>query len=472
MANPLIFISHKHTDNAIATVIAKFIKDRSLGNVDVYLSSNWTFEGPRFGPNLNEELMSALWKSDALILVYTSSDQDWSYCMWECGVAAQASSPETRILVFQCGHDVPTPFSTGLRVDVRNPEHLRRFTKQLLTDPKFFPGRTEALAPHVDKDLIEKAALELFDGLKGVLPDAPSVDEWPAWPFMRIELPKIQADNLEGVTGNRTERKKALNEIVKEHSVVVKSDGRCAQLFGLANLADKTKFKELLKVWQERNHGVEATWFDSCCEQMRIGARREFPVIWQSSLKGESGDAGYTPVLSRVKYVPFGATMQFDFYFCNLSDPQAVLATSRMMPPEKFFYKNLGKSAPESIKLKDLVGELSKSGLNRIPVLSGEGHPLYIVHRSMIDKFVAENVFGKSNASPDSFTLADLLAEPDMKEIFKNTFVVVSKQCTLAEAKTAMLTRPSCSDVFVSENGNQDEEVMGWLTNVDIDRSN
>jgi len=356
-------------------------------------------------------------------------------------------------------------------VDVRDPEHLRKFIKQLLKDPDFFPARKQALAPDVDREMMEKAASELSDELKKVLPDAPSLDEWAAWPYIRIELPKMEVDKLKTLEGNRTQRKNAQNEIVKEHGVVGKIDGRCAQLFGLAGLADKSKFKELLKVWQDRFPGVEANWFDSCCEQMRVGARREFPVIWQSSLKGASGDSDYTPVLSRIKSVTFGGRVQFDFYFCNLSDPQAVLATSRMKSPGKFFYKNLGKQAPESIKLKDLVGELSQDGLNRVPILDGEGRALYIVHRSMIDKFVAENVWGKSGKSPDTFTLADLLAEPEMKKTFENTFVVVSATCTLADTKTAMLAREGCSDVFLTENGNPSEKVMGWLTNVDIAHS-
>src|SRR5437773_1336560 len=92
MEKPLIFISHKTTDSKIATVIAKFIRDRTQGAVDIFLSSNWTFDGPRFGPGLNKELMTKLWKSDMVIFVYTSADQDWSYCLWECGVASDSGS--------------------------------------------------------------------------------------------------------------------------------------------------------------------------------------------------------------------------------------------------------------------------------------------------------------------------------------------------------------------------------------------
>jgi hypothetical protein len=191
-------------------------------------------------------------------------------------------------------------------------------------------------------------------------------------------------------------------------------------------------------------------------------------------LREVRGETDYTPVLSRVRHVPFGEkeTVHFDLYFYNLSDPHAMLATRRMIPISDFLYKNLGESPPESIKLKDLVGELKQRGHNRIPVLDGGRNPLYIVHKSMIDQFVADNVWGNSAGTPDDFTLADLLAVPDLKKMFEDTFVVISTQCSIAEAKSAMKARPGCSDVFVTENGRRDEPVIGWLTNVDIDRNN
>ena len=42
---------------------------------------------PGVGRTLNAELRQALWGAGAVILVYTSPDEDWGYCMWECGVA-------------------------------------------------------------------------------------------------------------------------------------------------------------------------------------------------------------------------------------------------------------------------------------------------------------------------------------------------------------------------------------------------
>ncbi len=468
---PLVFISHKHSDSEIGTAVAKFIRDRSLGGVDVFLSSNWTFDGPRFGGSLNSELMRALWNSDVLILIYTSADQDWSYCMWECGVATHRDSPDTRIIVFQCGRDVPTPFSADLRVDVRNPEHVRRFTNQLLTNADFFPGRGQAIAPSVARETVEKAAEELFNNLKEVIPPPADgqIDEWPAWPFLRLELPKTEVERLESATA--AERIGLAHQVVQECGVVVKSDARAAQIFGLASFPDRYKFKELLRLWKDQYPSADATWFDSCCEQIMVGARREFPIIRWSPLREVGGDEEFTPVLSRVKRLPFGGSVQFDLYFYNLSDPRAISVTDKMIPMGRFFYKNLGEGAPDVITLKELVGELNEQKHNRIPVLDGDGHPKYIIHRSMIDRFVTQKVLATGSVSLEEFTLADLLSVPEMRLIFEETFVVVSMQASVAEAKSAMVARAGCSDVFVTRGGSRDEPVIGWLTNVDIARN-
>jgi hypothetical protein len=177
-------------------------------------------------------------------------------------------------------------------------------------------------------------------------------------------------------------------------------------------------------------------------------------------------------VLSRIRRVPFAGSVQFDVHFYNLSDPRAVPVTSRMIPLNDFFYKSLGQIDPQSLKLKDLVKELDMRRLNRIPILNGDAHPMYMVHRSMIDKFIVKQVLSASGgSSPGDLTLTDLLADAEMKAMFERTFVVVKKQATMAEAKSAMLARPSCSDVFVTDGGNRDEPVQGWLTNVDIAQS-
>ena len=474
MPEPILFISHKHSDSKIAQVLAAFCEDKSNARVTVHLSSSPDFKGPKIGKGLNAQLRQALWDTDVLILIYTSSDQDWSYCMWECGVANDSNSPETNVIVFQCGSDYPAPFNDVLRVNVRNYEDIKRFMNQFLRDPDFFPALKGAIAPNLRDTHVESAAKQLYDNIASVLPppDDGLSEEWPTWPYLRIELPRPEVDKME--QASEADRVALSHQLVKDFGIVVDSDSRAAPLFGLAAFPNRMKLESLLKTWKGKNQNAEATWFDSCCEQIMMGAAHGFPVIRWTPIRDAGGGSDYTPVLSRIKPIPYGGTVQFDIYFYNLSDPRAVPVTSKMIPIGDFFHKKLGPGQidPQTVKLTDLISELDKRQLNRVPMLSSEGHPLYIVHRSMIDKFLVKAILSPGGAANvANLTLADLLADPEMKAVFEGTFVVVKRQGTLAEAQSAMLTRPGCSDVFVTSGGKLDEPVQGWLTNVDIARS-
>lgn len=471
MPDPSLFISHKHADSIIAQVVAGFVEERSGGRVRVHMSSSPEFEGPRFGKSLNAQLREALWNTEVLLLIYTSADQDWSYCMWECGLASHPQSPNTALIVFQCGADIPSPFHDVLRVNVRSFDDVKRFTADFLREPDFFPRLGSPLAPGLKDAYVENAAKELFQNLGAVLPplDDGQAEEWPTWPFVRLELPRAQVDRLEQAAEG--DRLKLARELVKDHGVVLDSDARAAQLFGRAGFPNRVKLEALLRQWQDRYPGAEGSWFDSLCEQILSGARRGFPVIRWTPLREIGGESEFTPVLSRIRRKPFGGSVQFDVYFYNLSDPRAMPVTAKMIPAGDFFHKKLGEVDPASLRLRDLVSELDVRQLNRIPILSAEGHPLYILHRSMIDKFIVKQVLSGAATNANELTLADLLAEREMRDMFENTLVTVKRQASVAEAKSAMIARPGCSDVFVTAGGGRNEPVQGWLTNVEITRS-
>jgi TIR domain-containing protein len=470
---PTIFISHKHADAKIAQVLAAFCEKKAGGRVRVFLSSDPDFKGPRMGKNLNTELRRTLWDTDVLLLVYTSaSDYDWSYCMWECGVAGHSQSPETNLIVFQCGTDSPPILNEATRIKPRDDKQIKGFVNSFLRSGDFFPSLNgKPLLTDYKDNYIADDSKELFDAFGAVLPkNGGASEEWPTWPYLRIELPQGDVEKLQ--QASEAERVSLSHQVVKEFGVVIDSDSRAAQLFGLQTFPPKMKLDALLKTWKDKNPSLEPTWFDSCCEQILMGAGRGFPVIRWTPLREADGDAEYTPVLSRIKSKPYSGTVQFDIYFYNLSDPRAIPVTSKMMPLNELFYKQIGKIDPEVLKLTELIGELELRQRNRVPILSNESHPMYMVHRSMIDKFIVKTVMAPGGAEKvASLTLANLLSDEEMRPIFENTFVVVKRQATLAEALSAMVTRPNCSDVFVTVGGTSNEPVQGWLTNVDMARS-
>jgi len=77
--NPRIFLSHRFADKPIADVIRRNLA--RWGFDDIYQA------GPRLGDPLTDELRDVLEDVDLVILVYTVTDEEWSWCMWECGLA-------------------------------------------------------------------------------------------------------------------------------------------------------------------------------------------------------------------------------------------------------------------------------------------------------------------------------------------------------------------------------------------------
>jgi hypothetical protein len=66
-------------------------------------------------------------------------------------------------------------------------------------------------------------------------------------------------------------------------------------------------------------------------------------------------------------------------------------------------------------------------------------------------------------------TLADVLQEqPEIGSIFRSTHTFVSLSATIGDAKTAMNRVRDCRDVFVTETGNVQEAILGWITDVII----
>jgi len=119
------------------------------------------------------------------------------------------------------------------------------------------------------------------------------------------------------------------------------------------------------------------------------------------------------------------------------------------------------------VKLKsDVLGTTAdKTGRNRILILDDAGIMKYVAHRSIIDKFVAEQAFaGKAVAD---LTLENLVTTQDYAS-WISSFGAVDANSTLAAVKAKMDADPKCSDVIVTQDGQKTSPAVGWITNVQV----
>lgn len=309
-----VFISHKHDDAAIADIVASWIRRNTAGNVDVFQSSSPWRDAPRIGRALTRELREAVAAAHVVVLVYTMPDKDWNYCMWEVGIASDPNSPEARIVVLQCGQNVPTLFTDQVRVDARNETSVRQFSSQLFTDDDFFPTfEVPATKYSPDGQDVRDAADDLFAKLTPFILDESRT--WAARPFMRLMLSRDGRQRLKAC-----DTPAAAMHIARA-AQVVDQDLAFDRIFGVANRPGVT-LGDLLAVWltqhpaEVSNTEVEgAAWFADLVQQLASASNSRLlagSLVW---MKGRSAVEEYAPLVARVS--DLGLNTEVEIYFCE-----------------------------------------------------------------------------------------------------------------------------------------------------------
>lgn len=316
---PLLFISHKHADRAIADTIRSFVTMSSGGRVAVFQSSSPMADAPKVGRNLNKQLREALWRTSVVILIYTVPDQDWTYCMWECGVASLPQSPDTKIILFQCVGSAPPLFADQVNVNAHDLVDIQKFTDDFLTGPDFFPGYKGPITqfqPHGHE--VASAAADLSQRLKPLLPDVkedPS-EEWPAAPFVQLELNMAEAERIKVLSPE--ERSRLAPDIILNGCLVIAADRYGEQLFGVPSFPSGMSLRQLSEIWTERYPDSKSEWVSGLSSQILAGVLWRFPTPGWELMEGPNDGAWYAPIVNRVRRIPKRQCLQFDVYFYKL----------------------------------------------------------------------------------------------------------------------------------------------------------
>lgn len=323
---PVLFISHRHDDRAIADVLRRFIQARTGGRVSVFQSSSPDAEGPKQGKSVAQELRRALWHAEVVILIYTTRNQDWSYCMWECGVAQLPEPSVTKTIVFQSADHFPEVFADQLRVGLRDEQAIEKFVTDLLTDASYFPTRGRAItefAPGTDP--VREAARELTRQLQEVLPAQDVADEeWPPYPQLTLELTYEQVDRIRDAPGTADERLAVARQVVVDEAKVIGGDGQVGRIFSARGFPRTPaqpglRLRDLVESWQADSPTPTSRWVDEMCRQIMATARNQFPTMrWQLMRGADRNDrTWYGPVVRYVKWVSSRRCQEVDVVFCK-----------------------------------------------------------------------------------------------------------------------------------------------------------
>jgi hypothetical protein len=124
---------------------------------------------------------------------------------------------------------------------------------------------------------------------------------------------------------------------------------------------------------------------------------------------------------------------------------------------------------------------IKKEGISRVILLDENNAAKYVLHKSVIEGFIAQkyfqlqganaaNVGGVSTTTLQDLTFADMKKDGDEKiqAILKNGVKFISEDANLADARLLMQNFAECNDVFITKNGTANETVLGWITDKTI----
>ena len=148
----------------------------------------------------------------------------------------------------------------------------------------------------------------------------------------------------------------------------------------------------------------------------------------------------------KIAFIPVNKVMKRDIEFTVLD--------------EETLQKRIKKDFLDNAELKH----------NRFLFFDANNVVQYVIHRTLFNQFIINQLGGEK--STDELTLHDIIntADLDIRNALKYGYGygVVSENANLLDVKKIMDLSPNCCDVFVTQNGDKKEPVIGLITNTKI----
>jgi len=323
MTTRKIFISHRHADKKIADALRLVLNEWGLHHV---FQSSMPEMGISPGKGLTDELKKQLSEANLLILIFTQADEDWSYCMWECGVATDPKNVRTKVIVFQCTDQIPSVYEGQVRVKVA-PDYvddIRGFTKRLHLEEDFFLSRVEdeeipePFDAHIDERVLKKRTQDIFESLSAVIPKGRRTENY-RWDHLNIRVPTDIARRI------KEESYKLMRPVILESAEILDNSSKGAlRQFGFHQYAGILTLSKLVNRWKyEREDKTSSTtWANELCREIWNTLNGYPPVPSVDAIRHLHKDTRrwYRPITAVVRILPDDA-IELDVLLCEVGRP-------------------------------------------------------------------------------------------------------------------------------------------------------
>ena len=311
-----IFLSHRHDDKPIADIIRRHLNKWGFDN-KIFQSSS-PGHGVVPGGQIKEDIKEALRQVKLLILVYTQTDEDWSYCIWECGLATDLNDRKNRVIVFQFPHNkTPKPFEDEEVVKI-DESGVKDFVINFFTKEGFFLGQP-AFKPDISNETLETYFDEFYQELKSVKIPGETKKRF-RWDFFTLEM---KPDDLAKI------KEKSEKEI-DEHELaslckVTGHFGEALKHFGYNSMEENMTLTDLINRWKKKTddrQDINSEWIIEIKSEL-LSAIENSPASpeWKYFNSVRYPKTWYYPVVQLVRLKSDGS-MEFIIY-CYRNPPQA-----------------------------------------------------------------------------------------------------------------------------------------------------
>lgn len=307
------FISHRHADHQIASVIRHHLNVWSVPAEEIFQSSS-SQSGGKFGEPLQAEIRDALANSTLIILVYTFSEDDWDRCMFEVGIATDPdrTSKARRSVVFQCTEDRPRALDPDIMVTMKK-EDIERFVRQVCLSDEFWPGEN-ALREGPSEQVLVQFSQKFYSDLLDCVPEG-ATQEITRWDYFTLRLEKQKlAEILETQSGITQE---SMDQALLENCLIGRGFGQASKHFNIDKFPRKMSLGKLIEKWRQKigKKTCSEEWIRSLLDEIKRCIRNEpskptFDLM-VSVLPGFEGRLN--PIVQHVRKLRDGS-MEFDVY--------------------------------------------------------------------------------------------------------------------------------------------------------------
>jgi hypothetical protein len=275
----VLFISHRHADERIATVLNEQLQSWQLERGEIFQSSD-AQGGAHIGGVLSHELLGALSEARLVLLVYTVADSDWSYCMWECGAAMQSTTTPTKVIVLRMTDESPAVLRDLVSIRASVDVDIKRFVYQFFRE-KDWVREGQAFNSKISDAVLDDYAKKLHAALLQVTPKlkAHVKRRWDVFSlkFDSLTVQKIIASHEGG------------KEISEDTVKLIQNRGRVAYDFGQALLhfgyeanVPNLTLSHLVQRWRDEQganpqNDRSLDWGEELCAEV-LRALRDVPA--------------------------------------------------------------------------------------------------------------------------------------------------------------------------------------------------